>query len=808
MNSTRKAALQKARKILRRPLNLSEKILFSHLKDPDRFHGDEDFLSLVPGRILMQDATAQMALLQFMLTGRSQSAVPATVHCDHLIIAKEGLEKDMKAALHSNQEVFDFLASASSRCNIGFWGPGSGIIHQVVLENYAAPGELFIGTDSHTPNAGGLGALAVGVGGADAVDVMAGLPWQLRRPQILGVHLKGRLSGWASPKDVILYLLDKLTVKGGTNKIVEYFGEGASSLSCTGKATIANMGAELGATASLFPFDLSMQRYLEGCRRPQEARAAAENEEFLKADPADPPESLYDEAIEIDLSKLRPLVSGPHSPDRVRPIKDLKREIKEEGWPQRLSAALIGSCTNSSYEDMGRSAHVARQARAKGLSMPQPFLITPGSLRIKKTIARHGLLDDLKASGALVLANACGPCIGQWNRGGASGQPNVILNSFNRNFKGRNDGSARTLSFIASPEAVMAMGFSGRLDFNPETDSLKDGSGGSFRFEPPQAAALPEGGFAEGREGFREPKGPQAPMVQISASSERLQKLEPFPPWDGQDMEDMPVLCKARGKCTTDHICPAGFWLKYRGHLDKISDNLLTHAVNDWTGEPGRGKNLLTGQRAPFAQIARSYKAKDVGWVIVGDENYGEGSSREHAAMTPRHLGAKAVIAKSFARIHETNLKRQGVLPMAFKNPSDYDKIKEESRLSIKGLEGLKPKSEHVLEIRTGHGGRAGSAGGGGAGLRSNGGDGAGSKSGGNSGNGAAAGHSAASNGGNGAASGNESIEKALLKHSLSADQIEWLRAGSSLNFICRQGGAKAPPGAKPPPAMEKTQGL
>ena len=739
--------LQAVRRLFPRPrcLTLAEKILFSHLHPRflknKSFQGEEDFLFLQPDRVIMQDATAQTALLQFMLAGKDRSLAPASVHCDHLILAKDGLKKDMTAALSSNKEVFDFLKTAAGRYNIDFWKPGSGIIHQTVLENYAVPGALIVGTDSHTPNAGGLGALAIGVGGADAVDAMAGLPWELPRPQIIGVHLTGALKGWASPKDVILKLLGVLTVKGGTNKIIEYFGPGAASLSCTGKAAIANMGAETGATSSVFPFDSSMAAYLKACGREETARLAERRRRLLQADPEvlKSPEDFYSQVIKIDLDSLEPHIAGPHTPDRVRSVREMKREALEEGWPTALSAALIGSCTNSSYEDIGRAAAVARQARRAGLKMPQPFLVTPGSERIKQTIERDGYMEELEQTGALVLANACGPCIGQWSRPLKKGEPNTILNSFNRNFRGRNDGSGDTLSFIAGPEIVMAAGLAGRLDFDPETDAIER-SGRKIRLDPPEAAALPEEGFALGLEGFCKPTG-KGTVIQIKAHSDRVRRLQPFPPWDGKDFENVIPLCKARGKCTTDHICPAGIWLKYRGCLDKISDNLLMGALNDWTGERGRGRNQLTGETEPFAVTARHYLKAGRAWAIIGDENYGEGSSREHAAMTPRHLGAKIIVAKSFARIHETNLKRQGVLPLVFENPEDYKLIQEESLLSLAGLKNLQPKSLLRLKVM----GAAASA---------------------------------------KAAAAQQQTAEIPVRHSLSQEQIEWFKAGSSLNFI------------------------
>ena len=729
---TSQSRLTQMRFRLKRPLTLSEKILFAHLEEPESFTGEENFLSLCPDRVVMQDVTAQMVILQFMLAGKKSSAVPATIHCDHLIQAKEGLEKDMKRSLVTDREVYEFLSTSASRYNMGFWKPGAGIIHQVVLENYAFPGGLIIGTDSHTPNAGGLGMIAVGVGGADVVDVMAGLPWEVRRPSITGVHLKGEMKGWTSAKDVILKLLGILTVKGGTNKIIEYFGEGCQSISCTGKATITNMGAELGATCSLFPFDDRMRAYLSMTNRKEVADLSEKYKDLVTPDLEilSEPDKYYDEVIEIDLSSLQPHLSGPHSPDKVRPLQDIKEEAKREGWPLELSAALIGSCTNSSYEDIGRAAHVARQAAKEGFEMPQPFLVTPGSEQIKKTIERDGYMEDLNEAGAVVLANACGPCIGQWQRNIKKGETNTIVNSFNRNFRGRNDANANTLSFIGSPEIVMALGLAGKLDFNPETDELER-EGKKISLVPPIAEDLPSKGFSVDYEGYQEPKGAQVEIT-IQENSERLQMLKPFSPWDGKDLQDLLVLCKARGKCTTDHISPAGYWLRYRGHLDKISNNLLLGAVNDFTGETGRGLNQFTNEVMGFAELARDYKAREVDWLIVGDENYGEGSSREHAAMTPRYLGARVVIVKSFARIHETNLKKQGVLALTFVNPSDYDKIQEKDRVSIEGLQEMAPGSRHIMKV----------------------------------------------------VHEDKSIEEIPVVHSFNSEQIEWFKAGSSLNRL------------------------
>jgi len=689
--------LDTVRKKSDRPFTFAEKILFSHLtKIPESFTR-KGFLSLMPDRVAMQDATAQMALLQFMLAGKNKTYKPTTVHCDHLIRAERGEKDDMKQALSEHGEVFDFLSSASSHYGIGFWGPGSGIIHQVVLENYAYPGGLMIGTDSHTPNAGGLGMLAIGVGGADAADVMAGLSWEVKFPKMVGVHLTGLLQGWTSPKDVILKLLKIMTVKGGTNRIIEYFGEGCLEISCTGKATITNMGAESGATSSLFPYDDRMNQYLKATQREDIARLSNKYSSLLKADEEviKNPHSYFDEIIEINLSELEPHLCGPFSPDSGYPVKQIKEEVKKQGWPCELSACLIGSCTNSSYEDISKAVHVARQARKKGLKMPQPFLITPGSDQIKKTIEREGMLEDFSAIGAVVLANACGPCIGQWKRSSyKKGDRNTIINSFNRNFKGRNDANPATLSFIGSPEMVVAIGLSGRLDFNPETDTLKN----DFKLQPPSGDELPQEGFRFSSYGFKEPEGSSA-SIMIRDKSERLQKLTPFDPWKKENFENLVLLCKTKGKCTTDHISPAGYWLRYRGHLDRISNNLLLTAENAFHSLSGRGYHPLTGEELEFNKIARDLKSKNVYWVIIGGQNYGEGSSREHAAMTPRYLGCAFVLTQSFARIHETNLKKQGVLPLTFVKSSDYDQIEEKDRFTLPDLESLSPNSVHQLLI-------------------------------------------------------------------------------------------------------------
>ncbi len=683
------------RKRLNHPLTLAEKILYGHLDDPQNQElvRGKSFLLLRPDRVAMQDATAQMALLQFMLAGKDDAAVPSTVHCDHLIQAYKGKSVDMTTANSINKEVYDFLATASSRYNIGFWKPGAGIIHQVILENYAYPGGLMIGTDSHTPNAGGLGMCAIGVGGADASDVMAGLAWELKNPKLIGVKLTGKMNGWTSAKDVILKLCGMLTVKGGTDKIVEYFGEGTNSISCTGKATITNMGAELGATCSVFPYDQRMAAYLKATQRSALADIADKNKELLMADAevAKDPKKYYDEYYEVDLSTLEPHLVGPHTPDLARPISAIAAEAKEKGYTTKLSSALIGSCTNSSYEDIGRSAMIAEQAITIGLKMPQPFLVSPGSTQIQNTISRDGQMQTFEAVGATVLANACGPCIGQWKRDDIkSGEKNTIITSFNRNFRGRNDSNAETLAFIGSPEIVMALGLAGRLDFNPITDELV-GPKGKLKLKAPEAPELPAKGFVADTEGYQAPAGRDA-KVEVKSTSDRLQILAPFIKWDGKDYTDQLVLAKAKGKCTTDHISPGGPWLKYRGHLDNISNNMLLGADNAFTKEIGKGKNLITGVGATeFAKIARDYQKAGKGWIIIGDENYGEGSSREHAAMSPRFLGGTAVIAKSFARIHETNLKKQGMLALHFSTPADYDKIREDDAVDLTDLKSLSP---------------------------------------------------------------------------------------------------------------------
>ncbi|MCI0695361.1 aconitate hydratase [candidate division KSB1 bacterium] len=705
-----KPKVEAGRKLYDRPLTLTEKILCAHFAElpkepPVR---KKTYVNLSPDRVAMQDATAQMALLQFMTAGIPKTAVPSTVHCDHLIQAKLGANPDLARARDENKEVYDFLASVSNKYGIGFWKPGAGIIHQVVLENYAFPGGMMIGTDSHTPNAGGLGMIAIGVGGADAVDVMAGIPWELKWPGIIGVHLKGKMNGWTAPKDVILRVAGILTVKGGTNNIIEYFGEGARAISATGKGTITNMGAEIGATTSIFPFDDRMETYLIATERAEVARAARAVAECLVPDPEvlKAPEKFYDQIIEIDLSTLEPYINGPLTPDLARPVSQLAADAKKNDYPDEIKVALIGSCTNSSYEDIERAASVAKQALAKGLKVKSKFTITPGSEQIRATIERDGQLQTLTEIGGKVLANACGPCIGMWSRDDIKhGERNTIINSYNRNFAKRNDDNPNTLAFVASPEIVTAYALAGRLSFNPLTDKLTNDKGEQVKLEPPTGVELPARGFDPGDSGYVEPAKDGAKVqVVIDSKSDRLQALSPFPAWEGKDLLDMPVLVKAKGKCTTDHISPAGKWLKYRGHLDNISNNLFSGAINAFTGEAGKGKNIFTGEVKTFAEVARDYNAmmspnpqsairnsQLAGWVAIGDENYGEGSSREHAAMEPRWLGGRAVITRSFARIHETNLKKQGMLPLTFKNPADYDLIREDDRVSIVGLASFVP---------------------------------------------------------------------------------------------------------------------
>jgi aconitate hydratase len=687
------------RRRLGRPLSYAEKVFLGHFDDPENedLEAGRSYVGTRPDRVAMQDATAQMALLQFMLAGRNETAVPTTVHCDHLIQAHVGATADMQVASETNHEVYDFLQTASERYGIGFWGPGAGIIHQVVLENYAFPGGMMIGTDSHTPNAGGLGMFACGVGGADAVDVMAGFPWEVLYPNLVGVHLTGSLSGWSAPKDVILKVCETLTVKGGTNRVIEYFGPGTRSISCTGKGTITNMGAELGATTSIFPYDERMATYLKATGRGELADLANAHAELLRADPEIEldPGKYFDVIVEIDLSTLEPHIVGPHTPDLSRPVSRMAEDAAEAGYPENLSAGLIGSCTNSSYEDLERAADVARQAAAHGARAKSALYVTPGSEQIHLTIERDGQLGDFEAIGATVLANACGPCIGQWKRDDIKeGESNSIISSYNRNFRRRNDGNAETLSFIGSPEIVIAYALAGTLAFDPLHDEIEAPDGTRFKLAPPASAPeVPDAGFVASRLGYIDPPADRgSTAVVVSPTSERLQLLEPFPAWDGNDYSKIPLLLKAKGKCTTDHISPAGPWLRFRGHLDNISDNMFTGAVNAFTDETGLGIDLLTGDlHRKFSETARHYKADGQRWFVVGDVNYGEGSSREHAAMSPRLLGCAAVLVRSFARIAESNLKKQGVLPLTFSDPADYDKVQERDRVSVKGLARLAP---------------------------------------------------------------------------------------------------------------------
>jgi aconitate hydratase len=689
------------RQRLGRPMTLAEKVLLSHLSDPGEQILDpgKSQLLLQPDRVALQDVLGQTVMLSFMQTRRASTAVPTTVHCDHLIQARVEGGSDLSQSLQENEEVYSFLRSAAAKFGVGFWAPGAGIIHQVVLEQYAFPGALIIGTDSHTPNGGGLGSCAVGVGGADAVEVMAGLPWELLHPRLIGVHLTGEKSGWTAPKDVILSLAGELTVSGGTNAIIEYFGPGAKSISCTGKATITNMGAELGATTSIFAYDDGMGRYLQATDRGALAELAAQHRDLLAPDPEveSDPASYFDQIVEIDLSKLEPHIVGPHSPDRARPISALAAEVADSssGLVDSIDTSLIGSCTNSSYEDMSRAADVAEQAGAHGLKAATPLMVTPGSEQVRATIERDGQTDSLRAINATVLANACGPCIGQWRREKAlDGVPNTIVTSYNRNFPMRNDGRSETMNLIGSPEIVVALSLAGRLSFNPLTDTLDGADGAPFKLEPPKDAPdVPPGGFDPGRSFYVAPPEDGGDIeIAVDPDSQRLQLLAPFPAWDGADYLDVPVLLKVKGKCTTDHISPAGPWLALRGHLDKFSDNMFMGATNAYTDETGKGLNVLTGERGQaISKIGRHYKAQGVRWVVVGDSNYGEGSSREHAALSPRLLGGAAVIVRSFARIHETNLKKQGLLPLTFPDPADYDRIREDDRISLTGLQDLAP---------------------------------------------------------------------------------------------------------------------
>jgi len=729
------------REKLGRSLTLAEKVLINHLASEDQqLDRGASYVDLNPDRVAMQDATAQMAWLQFMTAGLPEVAVPTTTHCDHLIQAREDGKTDLLAATESNEEVYDFLKSVCAKYGAGFWMPGSGIIHQVVLEQYAFPGGMMIGTDSHTPNAGGLGMIAVGVGGADAVDVMTGFAWNVRWPKAIGVHLTGELSGWSAPKDIILKVAEILTVKGGTGAIVEYFGPGAESLSCTGKATICNMGAEIGATTSLFGYDEAMSRYLKSTGREDVADLANEVAEHLRADDEviENPGAYYDEVIEIDLSTLSPHINGPHTPDLAREVGALGEEAKANGWPSTISAALIGSCTNSSYEDITRAASIAREAAANGLTAKSKLLITPGSEQVRATIERDGLLADFEALGATVLANACGPCIGQWDRtaedGHTTGEANVIVTSYNRNFPKRNDGDAATLAFVTSPETVMALALAGTIDFDPLTHTLTNDQGDEVTLSVPVGIELPPQGFDPGQNTFVAPPAQGSGIeVKVAPTSDRLQLLEPFKAWDGSDYEALPILVKAQGKFTTDHISMAGPWLKYRGHLENISGNLYLGAVNAFDGyEVGHGKNQLTGATQTFPEIAREYHEANQGWVVIGDENMGEGSSREHAAMEPRFRGGLVAIARSFARIHETNLKKQGMLPLTFADPVDYDQIAEDDRIAVRSLDELSPGQQVEVEVTTPEG----------------------------------------------------TTWSFATNHTFSAEQIEWFRAGSALNII------------------------
>ena len=702
--ATTRKNLDVIRRRLSRPLTLTEKVLYGHLADPenaDLTHGTA-YIDTRPDRVALQDATAQMAILQFMLAEKDEAAVPVTVHCDHLIRAYVGSKKDLETANHENNEVYNFLSSASQRYGFGFWKPGSGIIHQVVIEQYAFPGLMMLGTDSHTPNAGGLGAFASGVGGADAVDVMVGIPWEVLHPEVVGVKLTGKLKGWAAPKDVIQKLLDILTVKGGTNRVIEYFGEGVASLSATGRATICNMGAELGATTSIFPHDERMDKYLESTDRGEFVELIHANKDLIVADEGS--EAYYDKVIEINLSELEPTVVGPHSPDLFTPAGnmpkhlDSKRVLELNGAPApaNLTAALIGSCTNSSYEDIERVVEMAAVLIEKGVKLKCKLLVTPGSEQVRATIERDGQMFKLQQLGAIVLANACGPCIGQWQRDDVKkGELNSIISSYNRNFPKRNDGNPATCSFIGSPETVLAFAIFGRLDVDPFNTPIEAADGSTFTLNdivPDAVNEVPTQGFEKDEHGYQGPTAAgKSTEVIVKPDSERLQILSPFDSWGGQDYMELPLLVKAKGKCTTDHISPAGPWLRFRGHLDNISDNMLSGAVNAFNGEVGKTKNQLTGELGNNSDVARAYKAAGLGWVVVGDENYGEGSSREHAAMCPRLLGARVVITRSFARIHQTNLKKQGVLPLTFVNPADYDLIEEADKISIRGLSQLAP---------------------------------------------------------------------------------------------------------------------
>ena len=740
------ARITKARELVGRPLTLAEKILYSHLYEGEPTEAYERggaYVDFSPDRVAMQDATAQMALLQFMQSGKDQTAVPSTVHCDHLIQAEVGADDDLKKAINTNKEVYDFLSSVSNKYRIGFWKPGAGIIHQVVLENYAFPGGMMIGTDSHTPNAGGLGMVAIGVGGADAVDVMAGMPWELKFPKLIGVRLTGRLSGWTSAKDVILKVAGILTVKGGTGAIVEYFGEGADAISCTGKGTICNMGAEIGATTSLFQYGDKMKEFLEATDRADVAAEAEKVREHLRADPdvVENPDKYFDQVIEINLSELEPHVNGPFTPDLAWPISKLAEAAKEHDWPEEIEVGLIGSCTNSSYEDITRAASIAQQAVDKKLKAKSEYTVTPGSEQIRFTVQRDGLLEAFGEMGGVVLANACGPCIGQWAR--HSDDPdrkNTIVTSFNRNFAKRNDGNPNTHSFVASPELTTALAIGGTLTFNPLKDTLTNENGEEVMLDEPQGIELPPKGFDVEDAGYQEPADDGSGIeVVVAEDSDRLQLLTPFDPWDGQNITGMRLLLKAYGKCTTDHISMAGPWLRFRGHLDNISNNCFIGAINAFNKKSNTVKNQLTGEYGEVPDTARAYKKEGIPTIVVGDENYGEGSSREHAAMEPRHLGVRMVLVKSFARIHETNLKKQGLLGLTFADPADYDKVQEDDTIETVDLDQMAPGKPVTLKFIH--------------------------------------------------ADGSEDLVK--TKHTYNENQIEWLRAGSALNLIRKMEGAE-----------------
>ncbi|CAM0135764.1 unnamed protein product [Umbelopsis sp. WA50703] len=738
--------LAKVKRILDgRPLTLAEKILYSHLTNPEDtvpVRG-ETYLKLSPDRVAMQDASAQMAVLQFMLSGMKTTAVPSSIHCDHLIEAFAGADKDVDSAIANNKEIFDFLESAAKKYGIAFWKPGSGIIHQIVLENYAAPGKLMLGTDSHTPNAGGLGMLAIGVGGADAVDAMANIPWELKAPNIIGVKMTGQLNPWTSPKDVILKLAGDLTVRGGTGHIIEYFGEGTETLSCTGMATICNMGAEVGATTSVFPYTDKMRAYLGATGRRAVATAADANKSFLRADEG----SSYDKIIELNLSEIEPHINGPFTPDLSTPLSKFKDLVKEKGWKDDLSAGLIGSCTNSSYEDMSRSASIARQAAEAGITTKSHFLVTPGSEQIRATIERDGQVKEFEKAGAQVLANACGPCIGQWKRTDidkSKPEENAILTSFNRNFRSRNDGNPKTMNFLAAPEIVTAMTFAGKLSFNPMTDSLKDKNGGDFQFQPPHGDDLPGQGFDAGRETYEPPSPTPTPdesvEIKVDPSSNRLQVLDAFDSWNGEEFKNLRVLVKVQGKCTTDHISAAGPWLKYKGHLQNIAENTLIGAVNADNGKVNVVTDIISGKEGSIPEVAKSYKSQNQPWLVIADHNYGEGSAREHAALQVRYLGCPLIVARSFARIHETNLKKQGVLPLTFVDENDYEKLTGGDVIETIGVKGIAPGKPVTLVVNK---------------------------------------------------KGGDQLE-IKAKHTMSVDQIEWFRKGSALNLIKEKVGGQA----------------